>query len=142
MVAGYDHGEKDIDGDGVLDGKVVCYDTARRELTARDGGFTKIPNAFTPNPNGPSGGSASNGSFNDVFLPITKGVAREDGAFVMQIYDRWGTMIFESRNQTVGWDGYDRNSNLVPAGVYVFKLELRLADGQRTTQVGDITVIR
>jgi gliding motility-associated-like protein len=142
LIAGYDHGEKDIDGDGVSDGNVICYDTARREIIAKQGGLTKVPNAFTPNKNGPNGGTSGTGTFNDVFLPITKGVAREDGAFVLQIFDRWGTLIFESRNQTTGWDGYDKNGNLVPAGVYVFKLDLRLADGQRTTQVGDVTVIR
>jgi gliding motility-associated-like protein len=143
LIAGYDHGERDVDGDGVMDGNVVCYDTARREITAREGGLTKIPNAFTPNPNGPSGGgTAGSGTFNDVFLPITKGVAREDGSFIMQIFDRWGTLVFESRSQDRGWDGYDKNGNLLPAGVYVYKLTLRLADGQRTTQVGDVTVIR
>jgi gliding motility-associated-like protein len=142
LVAGYNHGEKDTDGDGVTDGEVICYDTARRQVVAKQGGLTKLPNAFTPSKNGPSGGTSGSGTFNDVFLPITKGVAREDGAFVMQIFDRWGTLIFESRNQTKGWDGYDKNGNLVPAGVYVFKLDLRLADGQRTAQVGDVTVIR
>lgn len=142
LIAGYNHGEKDSDGDGVTDGEVICYDTARRQVIARQGGLTKLPNAFTPSKNGPSGGTSGSGTFNDVFLPITKGVAREDGAFVMQIFDRWGTLIFESRIQTKGWDGYDKNGNLVPAGVYVYKLDLRLADGQRTTQVGDVTVIR
>lgn len=142
LVAGFDHGDKDIDGDGFLDGNVICYDTATRQVIAKEGGLTKVPNAFTPNKDGPTGGTPGNGTFNDTFLPITKGVAREDGSFIMQIFDRWGTLIFESRNQNMGWDGYDRKGNLVPAGVYVYKLDLRLADGQRTTQIGDVTVIR
>jgi gliding motility-associated-like protein len=138
LVAGNDHGNKDIDGDGVLDGNVICYDTATRVINAREGGLTKIPNAFTPNPGGPSGGVAGSGTFNDVFLPITKGVVE----FKMQIFDRWGTLVFESNDKNIGWDGYDRNGRLMPAGVYVYKLTLRLADDQRTTQVGDITLIR
>jgi gliding motility-associated-like protein len=142
LVAGYDHGDRDIDGDGLFDGNVICYDTATRKVIAKEGGLTKVPNAFTPSKDGPTGGVAGNGTFNDTFLPITKGVAREDGSFIMQIFDRWGTLIFESRNQRMGWDGYDRKGNLVPAGVYVYKLDLRLADGQRTTQIGDVTVIR
>ncbi len=141
LIAANDHGDRDIDGDGIPDGNVVCYDTARREVVARAGGLTKVPNAFTPGHGGPNGGTPGSG-FNDVFLPITRGVANEEGAFIMQIFDRWGTLIFESRSQNQGWDGYDRNGNLVPAGVYVYKLDLRLADGQRTTQVGDVTVIR
>ena len=62
--------------------------------------------------------------------------------FNMQIFDRWGNLIFESNNANQGWDGYDRNGRILPAGVYVYKLTLRLSDGQRTTQIGDITMIR
>jgi len=62
--------------------------------------------------------------------------------FNMQIFDRWGNLIFESNNSTIGWDGYDRYGKLMQAGVYVYKLTLRLSDGQRTTQIGDITMIR
>lgn len=140
LVAGFNNGSRDIDGDGVSDGNIVCYDTATRTVQARDGGLTRIPNSFTPNPNGPggNGGNGGAGSFNDVFLPITKGVEE----FMMQIFDRWGTLVFESRDKNQGWDGYDKNGNLVPAGVYVYKLELRLSNGDRTTQVGDITLIR
>ncbi|GCC50208.1 hypothetical protein SanaruYs_04230 [Chryseotalea sanaruensis] len=140
LVAGFNNGSRDIDGDGISDGSIVCYDTLTRTVQARDGGLTRIPNSFTPNPNGPggSGGNGGAGSFNDVFLPITKGVEE----FMMQIFDRWGSLVFESRDKNQGWDGYDRNRNLLPAGVYVYKLELRLSNGDRTTQVGDITLIR
>jgi gliding motility-associated-like protein len=138
LVAGYDHGDKDIDGDGILDGNITCYDTLSRTVIAKDGGITRIPNSFTPSPNGPNGGNGGAGSFNDVFLPITKGVEE----FQMQIFDRWGNLVFESRDKNQGWDGYDRNGNLLKAGVYVYKLVLRLSNGERTTQVGDVTLIR
>lgn len=138
LIAGFNNGSHDVDGDGVNDGTIICYDTLTRTVQAKDGGVTRIPNSFTPNPNGPNGGNAGSGSFNDVFLPITKGVEE----FMMQIFDRWGNLVFESREKDQGWDGYHRNGSLMPAGVYVFKLELRLSNGQRTTQVGDITLIR
>jgi len=130
MVAGFEH-----------DDGVVCTDTLTQKVAAKQGGQTKVPNAFTPNPGGPSGGvtgGGGGGTFNDVFLPIVKGVEE----FNMQIFDRWGNLIFESNNANVGWDGYDRNGNILPSGVYVYKLTLRLSDGQRTTQIGDITMIR
>jgi gliding motility-associated-like protein len=139
LVAGNDHGDKDIDGDGIADGNVVCYDTAVTEIFAKEGGFTRIPNSFTPNPDGPVDGNSGNAfEQNDVFLPVTKGVVE----FEMEVYDRWGTLVFKSVDKNFGWNGYDRNNNILPAGVYVFKLTLRLADGQRTTQVGDVTLIR
>lgn len=127
LIAEDDHG-----------GGVICKDTITQKIVAKQGGTTKVPNAFTPSPNGPSGGVAGNGSFNDVFLPIVKGVEE----FNMQVFDRWGNLIFESNNSTIGWDGYDQHGKLLPMGVYVYKLSLRLSDGQRTTQVGDITMIR
>ncbi|MEI9921834.1 MAG: PKD-like domain-containing protein [Bacteroidota bacterium] len=130
LVAKNDH------GDGA-----VCVDTVTNKITAKQGGVTRVPNAFTPNPNGPStstGGNPAANSFNDVFLPQVKGAEE----FNMQVFDRWGNLIFESNNSNIGWDGYDKNGKLMPAGVYVYKLTLRLSDGQRTTQVGDITMIR
>lgn len=117
---------------------VVCTDTLTRKVTAKQGGVTRVPNAFTPNPNGPTGPLPGSNSFNDVFLPQVKGAEE----FNMQIFDRWGNLIFESNNANEGWDGYNRSGEIMPAGVYVFKLTLRLSDGQRTTQVGDITMIR
>jgi gliding motility-associated-like protein len=117
---------------------VVCVDSLSRKIVAKQGGVTRVPNAFTPNPNGPSGGRPGNNSFNDVFLPQVKGAEE----FNMQIFDRWGNLIFESNDSSMGWDGYDRNGRILPAGVYVYKLTLRLSDGQRTTQLGDITMIR
>jgi len=132
LIAMNDHGEN-----------VVCMDTLVRKVTAKQGGVTRVPNAFTPNPNGPTSSAGTPGipgsnSFNDVFLPQVKGAEE----FNMQVFDRWGNMVFESNNSNVGWDGYDKNGRLMPAGVYVYKLTLRLSDGQRTTQVGDITMIR
>lgn len=138
LVAGRNYGMKDIDGDGILDGNVVCYDTVRNELVALDGGFVKLPNAFTPSVNGSTGGIAGHGTFNDVFLPIARGVEE----FEMQIFDRWGNLIFETQDRNVGWDGYDKNRRLMPAGVYVYKLIMRLSNGQRTTKIGDVTLIR
>ena len=131
-------------------GDAICTDTLKRAITARQGGVAKVPNAFTPNPNGGGGmgghsngggggsGGGSNGSFNDVFLPIVKGVEE----FNMQIFDRWGNLIFESNSSTDGWTGYNQDNKLMPAGVYVYKLTIRLSDDQRSTQIGDITMIR
>jgi gliding motility-associated-like protein len=132
LIAMNDHGNN-----------VVCVDTLVRKITAKQGGVTRVPNAFTPNPNGPTSsvgtpGIPGSNTFNDVFLPQVKGAEE----FNMQVFDRWGNLVFESNNSNVGWDGYNKDGKLMPAGVYVYKLTLRLSDGQRTTQVGDITMIR
>jgi gliding motility-associated-like protein len=137
LTASYNFGPKDFDGDGVIDGDLVCYDTATQVIIAKKGGRIRIPNAFTPDVTGPNGGF-SDGLFNDVFRPIMDGVEE----FQMQIFDRWGNLIFESNDKNQGWDGYDKNGRLLPAGVYVYKIVMRLSDDQRTTQLGDVTLIR
>lgn len=138
LLAGIDHGLQDVDGDGIADGPLVCYDTAKMQVTARDGGYIKIPNAFTPDENGPTGGRAVSGGFNDVFRPIVQGVS----AYKMQVFDRWGTKIFETIDAEVGWDGYDRSGELMKAGVYIYKIEIILSNGAHETRMGDVGLIR
>ncbi len=121
-----------------------CSDTFKIEKAVKvvEAGNADIPNAFFPgsgnagNPGGPGG----SGPPNSVFLPRIKGV-RDDG-FNMQIFDRWGHLLFESTNKNVGWNGRDASGRLYPMGVYVYKLELVFVSGQQTTIVGDVTLIR
>ncbi len=120
-----------------------CVDTLFRsaEVEAISGGEVNTPNAFTPSLNGSTGGMVPEGGdpsrINDVFLPRLEGVER----FRMLIYNKWGELIFESTSQEQGWDGYYKN-RLSPAGVYVYKLELRFSDGRDLIKVGDVTLIR
>lgn len=121
-----------------------CADTLFREaeVEAISGGEVRTPNAFTPSLDGPNsdGTPANSGDpsrFNDVFLPRLEGVEK----FQMFIYNKWGEMVFESNFKDKGWDGYYKN-RLAPAGVYVYKLELRFSDGRDVVKVGDVTLIR
>ena len=131
LIAKFDHGKG-----------VICRDTLTRVIIAKQGGVAKIPNSFTPNPNGRSStGTGGNGTFNDVFLPLVKGISNDSDAYNLQIYDRWGNLVFESASSVVGWDGYNKDGKLMPMGVYVYKLTVRFSDSQRTTTVGDITML-
>ena len=51
-----------------------------------------FPNSFTPNGDG----------INDYFLPVGNNVSE----YRLQIFNRWGEMIFESMDEKFGWDGY------------------------------------
>ncbi|MGK7388969.1 MAG: PKD domain-containing protein [Candidatus Cyclobacteriaceae bacterium M2_1C_046] len=111
-----------------------CYDsmTIRGAVTARESGRVLIPNAFTPNRSGP--GSAGSGE-NDIFLPLLANVSE----FKLQVFNRWGELLFEGYNR--GWDGY-YNGRLSPQDVYVYKLEITFNNGDQTTKVGDVNLIR
>jgi gliding motility-associated-like protein len=118
-----------------------CEDSLliEKAVRAEEGGIVATPNVFTPNPDGPggSGGGIGNPAFNDVFLPIEKGAVE----FHLQIFNRWGEMLFESYDKNKGWDGYYRG-RLSPADVYVYKLDLKLNDGRRITRLGDVMLLR
>ncbi len=117
-----------------------CVDTLVQEnaVYVEQGGNINIPNAFTPSLDGPGASDVVNGNnYNDVFLPVFEGVTE----FHMLIYNRWGELLFESRDKTRGWDGYFKNK-LGAKDVYVYKLNLKFSDGRRETIAGDVTLLR
>lgn len=106
-----------------------CVDTLRREGDISiEGKFeVKIPNVFTPNGDGD----------NDIFVPKMQGVTE----YNLMIYNRWGELLFESKSQEIGWDGYYRGLMSMP-GVYIYKLDLKFSNGERTSKFGDVTLLR
>jgi len=116
-----------------------CADTTlvQKAVSVQNGGTLLVPNAFSPNTSGPTGGSAGGGTKNDVFLPLMLGVTQ----FEMIVYNRWGELLFESKDPQVGWDGY-YNGNLCPQDVYVYKITAQYDNGERVVRTGDINLIR
>lgn len=113
-----------------------CSDTARVNIvTDADVVF---PNAFTPNPDGASGGYYIPGSLdNDIFFPYTSGVVD----YKFQVFNRWGELIFETFDVKQGWDGYYRGK-LCQLGAYVWKAYVKLNNGKVFNKTGDVTLLR
>jgi gliding motility-associated-like protein len=85
-----------------------------------------IPNTFTPNGDG----------LNDTF-----GVAGEAIKDInIQIYNRWGQMIFESADGNRRWDGTYQGEK-VPMGSYVYKVSVKGASGNREAKEGMLSVV-
>ena len=61
--------------------------------------------------------------------------------YKLQIFNRWGVLIYESYDLKKGWDGYTEDGNLAPQGVYVWKVTGRYADGEYFNKVGDVTFL-
>jgi len=72
-----------------------------------------------------------------VFRPFFENVIE----FRLQIFNRWGVLIYESNDINKGWDGYSREGNLAVQGVYVWKATGRYADGNYFDKVGDVTFL-
>ncbi len=117
-----------------------CLDTFRvtNAVRAEGGGRVRVPNAFTPNPNGANGGFIVPGEFNnDVFHPVVQGA----DTYKLSIYNRWGELLFESNEVNIGWDGYYRGE-LCKQDVYVWKVELGFSDGTKKIESGDLLLLR
>jgi len=113
-----------------------CSDTAYANVTTNTN--VTFPNVFTPNVDGANGGSYTIGDLtNDVFFPYTSGVTE----FKMQIFNRWGELIFESLDIKQGWDGYYRGK-LCQQDVYVWKAFLKFNNGKTFNKTGDVTLLR
>ncbi|MBK7681910.1 MAG: gliding motility-associated C-terminal domain-containing protein [Bacteroidetes bacterium] len=85
-----------------------------------------IPNTFTPNGDG----------MNDTFGIAGEGV--QD--FKMQIFNRWGQMIYESANANDRWDGTFQGVK-VAMGTYIYKVSAAGPTGQRQNKEGNVNVI-
>jgi len=113
-----------------------CSDTATKSVTTD--ADVIFPNAFSPSTSGPNGGTYShNNTDNNVFFPYTAGVSE----YKMQIFNRWGELIFESNDISIGWDGYYRGV-ICPQDVYVWKAYLKLNNGKTFNKTGDVTLLQ
>lgn len=68
----------------------------------------KIPGAFTPNGDG----------LNDILKAINADLAKD---FSLKIYNRYGSLMFETTNPLIGWDGRYQHQP-ADAGTYVWQL--------------------
>lgn len=119
----------------------ICYDTMLKEgaVGAEEDCVLYFPNAFTPDVNGPTGGAYITGDpLNHVFYPVYTGV--ED--YKMEVYTRWGELVFRTEDLEIGWDGYFRGK-LSKMDVYVWKVWYTCAGtGRKVVNAGDVTLIR
>ena len=103
-----------------------CTDTASIK-TAVDNKDFFIPNAFTPN----------NDGRNDLFKVYGSSVTAAE----IKIYNQWGVMLYETKDNQKGWDGTHKN-NPQPVGLYVYVVKVRLSNEDTFIKKGTIRLIR
>jgi PKD repeat protein len=120
-----------------------CVDSAKLETPVKvdwKTGTIRFPNAFKWNETGPTGGQWQDGVYSEmdfIFRPFFENVLE----YKLQIFNRWGVLIYESSDLHKGWDGYFGNGKLALQGVYVWKATGRYADGEYFDMVGDVTFL-
>ncbi len=103
-----------------------CTSNLMKEVTVNPDFSAFAPNSFTPNGDG----------LNDTFKIMGVGIKK----FKIEIYNRWGQLLFQSDNIEEGWDG-KYNGELVPRGTYVYKVYYTTFLDKNVEKTGTVTVI-
>lgn len=104
-----------------------CPDTYCRNISIENAGAADIPSGFSPNGDGA----------NDVLFVKGFGFANMH----LQVFNRWGQLVFETFSQKDGWDGTLRNKPL-DMDVFVYNLIVDFTDGKHFEKTGNVTLIR
>jgi gliding motility-associated-like protein len=113
--------------------QVGCSDTAWIRINVTEDLIFYVPNTFTPNDD----------EKNQEFKPILS-QGFKPGTYLLRIFNRWGELIFESKDQEVGWDGsYGPNSINSEIGTYTWVLTFQVLQTQGDKEiVGHVNLIR
>ncbi len=100
-----------------------CADTVRSVVTVLLHGEIEMPNVFSPDGDG----------HNDRFIPL----AYTGAAGAMEIYNRWGQLLFSTTTLASGWNGRSDGGE-VPAGTYYY----RVIPVEGEVRSGHVTLLR
>ena len=104
-----------------------CVSEASISLCIQEDINIFVPDIFSPNNDGE----------NDVFYVRATGTRK----LLFRVYDRWGRMVFETTDPTIGWDGFIKGKKAV-AGVYVWTLDATMFDDTEVIKKGNVSLVR
>jgi gliding motility-associated-like protein len=105
----------------------LASDSVRVSSCCEEAGIY-VPNAFAPDVDGPDNLFRASASANSC------------GSYILRVYDRWGTLMFESDKPYIGWDG-TYQGQAMPPGVYVWDIEFTGRD-RGLRRKGDVSLVR
>lgn len=103
-----------------------CRDTVDGVVRVEEGFSFYVPNAFTPNGDG----------FNDEF----QGYGTSISDYEMWIYDRWGLVIYHTRDYDKPWDG--RINTMAQNDVYVYRIVVKDRRNEDHVFIGNVTLVK
>ncbi|HEU4470790.1 MAG TPA: PKD domain-containing protein [Flavisolibacter sp.] len=104
-----------------------CRDTASLLLEVKPLDDIYIPSAFSPNGDGR----------NELLRVVGSGI----GDFHFIIYNRWGGVVYQSRNKSEGWNGLF-NGQPAMSGTYIYLLQATKQSGAKIIRKGTVTLLR
>ena len=109
-----------------------CPDTAYQQIIFRNDPFYYVPNTFIPDNDG------RNDVWNVVFSDPTL-----VKSYSMQVFDRWGEIVFQTTDLTIGWDGKTRIVNSkAQDGTYTWKMQFEWKDHRTYDAVGHVNLLK
>jgi gliding motility-associated-like protein len=116
----------------VVSNSFGCSDTLTGIIKVFENYTLFIPNSFSPDGN----------EFNNLFSVYGFGI--ETSNFQLAIYNRWGEIIFVSKDPEIGWDGrYGKTGEMSPTGIYTYKLNYQLKNQDKPKTIsGHVNLIR
>jgi gliding motility-associated-like protein len=85
-----------------------------------------IPNSFSPNGD----------SENDIFIPNGYGLV----SIRLEIFDRWGELIFESKDDEIGWNGKNKGV-ICEQNTYIYRAQIKTVYGNTVYKAGHISLL-
>ncbi len=97
-----------------------------------------FPTAFSPDKSGQNNGYWNNSSYpNAIFHPV---VSTEISEYHLRIYNKYGTLVFQSNDFNIGWNGFYQNKP-APSEVYVWECSGKFEDGKLFKKTGNLTLL-
>ena len=107
-----------------------CSDTTHGKIEIKDELTFYAPTAFSPD----------NDNINEIFLVYGSGI--NENTFHISVFDRWGEVIFESKDMNIGWDGRVKGGEKAPVGSYPWISTFRDFKGVAHEKAGVVNLIR
>jgi gliding motility-associated-like protein len=106
-----------------------CMDSSYTRVQVEAPYFFYVPSAFTPDHDGK----------NELFCPSGKGI--DVTSYSMEIYNRWGALVFHTNVPLGCWDGMIDGTR-APQGSYIYKINLKDEEAKHHDYMGDFIILR
>lgn len=116
----------EFEGTGIFNVSLTAYNDTMCPAIHSEIIITDIPNVFTPNGDG----------VNDYFSFSNE---FEDYSIKINIYNRWGELVYKNESTQVSWDGR-KGTELAAAGTYYYSLEIIESESLVGTYSGYISL--
>ncbi len=110
-----------------------CSSEISRVIEVKNDLYVFIPNSFSPNFD----------RVNDHFVPVFSPYGLDVKSFEMEIFDRWGHLVYSGKDPVKGWNGtpHNKGDKIVQEGVYVYQIRYKDLEGRNYNRSGTVLLL-